>query len=229
MASHQKNSMKSLIVWLLTTVSAIIHSTAAVTVSSIDLNTWNGFHMSSSTESGGFSATVRAGGNVAGVNEYGVSSPGSFDTTTDVAGWWNWNTPNDFVLSNNNGDVTLSINGVLAPLFTSTTPYNALAFGAYANYPLAGISVSNMAIDGNPLGDLSASWGSDIFQGYRFDYGSWSTISGRLTMNSGLPGILDPSSIDVHFGIIGAVSTPEPGRLFLIFLGIVSLISRRRR
>ncbi len=221
--------MKSLMIWLLTTVLAILHSTAAVTVSSIDLNTWNGFHVNSSTEIGGFSATIRAGGNVPGVNEYGVSSPGSFDTTTDLVGWWNWNTPNDFVLANNSGDITLSINGVLAPLFTSTTQYNGFAIGAYANYPFAGISVTDMTIDGNPLGNLSASWGSDSFQGYRFEYGSWSTISGKLSMNSGLPGILDPSSIDVHFGIIGVQSTPEPGRAFLLLLGIVSLISRRRR
>jgi hypothetical protein len=220
--------MKALIIGLLITVSAITYSTAAVTVSSIDLATWNAIHVTSSTDIGGFSATIRAGGNVTGVNEYGVSSPGSFDTTIDVAGWWNWNSANDFVLSNVSGDITLSINGVLAPLFSTTTPYNGFAFGAYANYPLAGISVSNMAIDGNPLGDLSASWGSDTFQGYKFGYGTWSSISGKLTMSSGLPGILDPSGVDVHFGILGLSTTPEPSRALLVLIGFLGLAWRRR-
>jgi hypothetical protein len=222
--------MKNIILGLLITVSTILHSTAAVTVSSIDSSTWSKYHVNASNEAGGFAGNIRAGGNASGVNEYGVTSPASFNATVDLSGWWNWNVGYDFSISNENGVITMTLDGVTSPLFTATTPYAGLAFGAYANFPLAGISVINLSIDGTPLPDLSAVWGGNTFQGYEFSYGNWTTISGRVTLQNGMPGVLDPSSVDVHFGVIGVTSiTPEPTRVLMLSLGFLSLFVRRRR
>jgi hypothetical protein len=139
--------MKNIILGLLITVSTILHSTAAVTVSSIDANTWSQYHVNASNEASGFAGNIRAGGNASGVTEYGITSPASINATVDLVGWWNWNTPYDFSISNVGGNVAMTLNGVTSPLFTVTTSYSGFAFGAYANFPLAGISVTNLSME----------------------------------------------------------------------------------
>ena len=204
---------------------------AAVTTFPITESTWNSYRLDSSLV-GGFSANIRAGSSASNTTEFGVTPlMMAVNADVDLPGGWNWGVPYDFQIANGASGITVTIAGITSPAFVPSITSSGFAFGAYANFPFAGNAITNLSIDGNPLGDLSTSWTGDRFQGYEFTYPSnWKNISGKLTMECGLPGVLEPFSDDVYFSVIATNSvSPEPGRTALFVMGFICLFLRRQR
>ncbi len=219
--------MKTLVVIvMLWSLTAVFTVTAAVTVRTID----NG-DLNNSTTTAGFSSIALAGGNVAGVPEFGVGAPGSLNPTVDV-GTWDWGYAYSYSITKTAGGVvTFTIGEFSAAPFVMSEAFAGVAFVAYANFPLVYVDAT-VIVDGNQLAPLHAGWGENTSMAYAME-GDFESITGTLTITSQLAGAgLYPAGDSAYFRVAGlrnSVITPEPTRALLMLIGFLSLFLKRER